>query len=49
MKLLKFRCRDMRRIESGYLQALIVFILSVIVNIPRWFEFAHEVNDQYSQ
>lgn len=31
------------RIESGYLQAVVVFILASIVNIPRWFEFDHEV------
>jgi len=33
-----------RRIESGYLQAVVVFVLASIVNIPRWFEFEYEVS-----
>jgi hypothetical protein len=36
-------CRQMRRIKSGYMQASIVFVMSVVVNIPRWFEFDYEI------
>lgn len=36
-------CRQMRRIKSGYIQAAIILVMSVIVNIPRWFEFDYEV------
>jgi len=35
-------CRQVRRIKSGYIQAAIIFFMSAIVNIPRWFEFDYE-------
>ena len=37
-------CRQMRRIKSGYLQAAIIFVMSAIVNIPRWFEFDYVIS-----
>ena len=39
-------CRQVRRIKSGYLQAAIILVMSAIVNIPRWFEFAYEMTQE---